>query len=652
MKQNKFMFVIALVLVASMVMAACAPTEVIKTVVVEKTVQVDKTVEVEVIKTEIVEVERGAFTTPHPILSDLRVRQAIAHCTDKTAIAQAGYPLVTPEQAQALTMNTFIPAANTKFYAGDANITIYAYDPAKGGTLLDEAGWTLADGATYRNNAAGEELSLKFTTTTAAFRQAWAAVFEQQMAACGIRIIRLHAPSSWWFGDTTGLARRDFELGAYAWVGQADPGGYTLWACDQIPMPGNNWLGQNYMGWCNEAADKNIKIAVNSLDEAARIEAYKVVQQEYTKDVPAIPVFNRTETFAASTNLVGFAPTPGEEYYTYNVQKWTLADGGDTIVIGFTQPPASMYTTVETGYSAVLAVSLVDFPRGHTTLNYNFAPYLTETFSTLDNGLALNNDVTVKPGDVAIDAAGNVVTLEAGMKVIDAATGTEVELTDAGVAAKQLVVTYKWRNDLVFSDGVPLTIEDFKLAYKIACDRENGATTFYTCDRTLDVTFAEDGTNTYTVTFVPGYQDPFYYTAPYGYLPAHRVIESEGAYKGMTLADVPAKDYLTLPEIAERPMGVGPYMITDYVLGESITYAANPYAPADLKAATPNLIIKMITAENAEAQLLAGEVDLLDSTTLAGLTEQLVAAEAAGQIKNFVIAGATWEHIDFNLFVR
>ena len=61
------------------------------------------------------------------------------------------------------------------------------------------------------------------------------------MADCGIRILRFHVPASWWFGDTTGLARRDFELGAFAWVGQADPTGQTLYACDQIPSPDNGW---------------------------------------------------------------------------------------------------------------------------------------------------------------------------------------------------------------------------------------------------------------------------------------------------------------------------------------------------------------------------------------------------------------------------
>jgi hypothetical protein len=60
-------------------------------------------------------------------------------------------------------------------------------------------------------------MALKFTTTTAQFRQTWAAVFEEQMKACGLRILRFHVPAAWWFGDTTGLARRDFELGAYTY---------------------------------------------------------------------------------------------------------------------------------------------------------------------------------------------------------------------------------------------------------------------------------------------------------------------------------------------------------------------------------------------------------------------------------------------------
>lgn len=181
---------------------------------------------------------------PHPILGDLNVRRAIAYCTDREALVASVYPSLDVTQTQALLRDSFIP---TNHWAYNDLTMKYPYSPTLGQQLLDTAGWTLGVGDTYRKNAAGRELALKFTTTTAAFRQTWATVLETQMQACGIRMMRLHVPASWWFGSTTGLARRDFELGAFAWVGQADPGGVTLYACDQIPRPENGWEGQNYI---------------------------------------------------------------------------------------------------------------------------------------------------------------------------------------------------------------------------------------------------------------------------------------------------------------------------------------------------------------------------------------------------------------------
>jgi hypothetical protein len=50
--------------------------------------------------------------------------------------------------------------------------------------------------------------------------------------------------------------------------------------------------------------------------------------------------------------------------------------------------------------------------------------------------------------------------------------------------------------------------------------------------------------------------------------------------------------------------------------------------------------------------LLGGEIDILDSTSLVGLTETLVAAEAEGKITTLTNPSATWEHIDISLFIR
>ena len=380
--------VLSFVLIAAFALSACQPVvqtvEVIKTVEVDKPVEVVTTQEVTVVETQVVEVEKEAFTTPHPILGDLKVRQAIAYCTNKLELVQSVYPLITPEQQESLVMNTFIPKTQWA-YAGDENITLYPFDPEKGMALLDEDGWVMDEASGFRAKD-GEALSLKFTTTSAAFRQTWAAVFEQQMANCGIQIVRLHAPASWWFGDTTGLARRDFEMGAYAWVGQVDPGGRTLWACDQIPTPANGWTGQNYMGWCNEKADTGIKNATNTLLQEERKKWYTDTQAAYTEDVPAVPLFNRTETYASVAGLEGFAPTEGEEYFTYNTGEWALP-GSDTVVLGFTQEPATLYWVEDAAVAHnVLTMLGANSSKKQTTLNWDFQPYQLVENPTLESG--------------------------------------------------------------------------------------------------------------------------------------------------------------------------------------------------------------------------------------------------------------------------
>jgi ABC-type transport system substrate-binding protein len=628
MSRNRFTLVLGLLVVASMILSACGgePGTVATPEVIIETVEV--------------EVERTAYTTPHPILSDVRVRQAMSYCTNKLELIQSVYPLAPVAQQEGLILNTMMKSTHWA-YAGDENITIYDFNVEQGMALLEEAGWTLAEGATVRTNEAGDPLSLKWTTTTAAFRQTWGAVWAEQMAACGMEIIRLHVPASWWFGDTTGLARRDFELGAYAWVGQVDPGGVSLYACDQIPSPSNNWEGQNYMGWCNEAASIAVKAANNTLILQERKDNYKILQAEFTADVPSIALFNRTETFAHTAALVGFEPVSGQEYYLYDVGKWEIP-GQDTLILAFVQEPASLFGLVEDAFVAQLALYMV-IPGSITTKDYDFQAVYIKDFSTIENGGSLLNEVTVAAGDSVVDSDGNIVALEAGMMVKNFA-GEIVEFAD-GVTMAQIVSTFEYIDGITWEDGTPLSSADFALSQKIACDPESGATTFYVCDRTASVEFLTDAVG-YTHTWLPGYTDPLYFTPIWGTYPAHRVIAD-----GRVLADVPAAEWATLREISEAPIGWGPYMLVEWVKGEKLVYEPNPYwvfgAPK-----TPNFVIQIVTAEAAEALLLGGEVDMLDSTTLAGLSQALVDAETAGTVKTWTIAGGTWEHIDFALFIR
>lgn len=651
MFRKQFVLALGLLTALSLALSACQPqvAEVPVTVVVKETQP--PVIQTQVVQqTQMVEVTQaaGAFTRPNPILSDVRVRRALADCTNKLELVKSVYPLLSEDAQKNLVMNSFLPRFHWA-YAGDDNIAIYPFDPEKGNALLEEAGWTLAQDATYRTNAAGDELSLKFTTTTAAFRQTWAAVFEQQMSACGVRLLRFHVPAAWLFGDTTGLAHRDFEMAAYAYTGQPDPGGQSLYACDQIPLPENGWVGQNSTGWCNQKASDAIKLANNSLLREERIPAYRIVQQEYTQDVPTISLFNRIDTYATSADLQGFAPAPGQQFVTYNAADWERP-GTDTLVYGFTQEPASFFTLVESGQTAVLANSLIQ-GFAWTSLNYDFKPLMLKQLPTLESGLATNRDVEVKEGDKVADATGNIVDLKSGVRVKNS-KGEVVEFTGGALTLKQIVAKIEFRDDLVWSDGAPVTQADYELKIKIDCDPDSGATTFTTCQQTQKFEFAPNG---YTQTLLPGVQAPLYFLNfdPQGLpdlYPAHRVIESDGPYKGKTLAEVPAKDWSTLPEIAENPIGVGPYVLKEWVKGEKMVFEANPHYFAG-PPKTKNFVISFITPENAEAQLIGGQVDVLDFTTLAGVSETLKNAADAGKVTVIADPSATWEHIDMNLFL-
>ncbi len=227
--------------------------------------------------------------TAHPILSDLPVRRAIAYCTDKDALIAAAYPALTPAQRAALVMDS--PILPTS-WAYSPPATTYPYNPATGRALLDAAGWTLAPGAEYRTKG-GKELYLTIIATDGAMRQAFLAVFEAQMRNCGVHVIRYHRNATWVYG-AGGLFGRNFELGEFAWVGVEAPDLLNLYGCDRVPSPANNWSGNNYMGWCNPAADAAATQANNTaLTQAERKAFYATFTNLFAADLPSLLLFRR-----------------------------------------------------------------------------------------------------------------------------------------------------------------------------------------------------------------------------------------------------------------------------------------------------------------------------------------------------------------------
>jgi ABC-type transport system substrate-binding protein len=95
-------------------------------------------------------------------------------------------------------------------------------------------------------------------------------------------------------------------------------------------------------------------------------------------------------------------------------------------------------------------------------------------------------------------------------------------------------------------------------------------------------------------------------------------------------------------------------VIDSWEKGQRMVLKANPnYVKGE--PAVKEITIKFIAdSQQAVSQLLTGDVDILDATTLgAGAeVETVLKAAAEGKVQATVVASATWEHVDFNLFVR
>jgi ABC-type transport system substrate-binding protein len=610
------------------------------------------------------------WDTPHPILSDLRVRQAIAYCTDRGELIQAVYPFLNEADQQALLMDTFLPQGHWAL-APEDQITTYPFDPEQGNALLEEAGWLLAEGDEVRANEEGEPLSLKFTTTDAEFRQLWSAVFEQQMIEnCGIQIIRTHAPASWWFGARTGLQARDFELGAYAWVGQADPGGATLYSCDQIPKPPYEWEGQNVMGWCNPEASSAINAAVNTLDREERIELYEIVQREFTEDMVSLPLFNRFEAAAASPNLENFRPNPTTDSYVVNIDEWAMADGSDTVILGLTQEPPSLFLPIESALAANIASSMTKV-RTVTSYDYDYQPVALEELPYLENGGAVEEVIEAEEGDIVWSTtSAEAVELALGVEVLNA-DGEIVTYEGEPIEMRQLSVTFELPEGLTWEDGVPVTAEDMELAYNIDCNPATGVVSLTRCNSIEDIDFTSD--TSYTINYLPGARWAEYFAYSIGVYsnlftvgayPAHREL-SESTLEslanngvelepGSTLADVPASEWSTLPEVAEQPLSYGPYRLVSWEKGQRMTFEANPYYYKG-EPAIKTVVIQFIGDTNqAVVQLLNGSIDVLGQETLGAgpELETVLAADEEGSLQVVPLSSPTWEHVDMNLFLR
>ncbi len=252
--------------------------------------------------------------TGHPALRDVRVRQALAHATEKQqlidtvllGLGEPGLSLVTPSQGAAY----------------HALLQDYAFDLAKANAILDEAGYTDSDGDEVREMPGDPSMPLSFRYSYPSDQNAdtgprFFEVLRDSWKQAGVVITLTPL-------DADALTAAccpafDFDVMNWGWYAGVDPGSLlNIVTTDEIGS------GTSESGYSNPEYDKLFLDQGVTTDKEARIAIIKQMQEILMRDLPYIVPFYRQGTEAYRTDrFTGWNLDPDAILYLANREQMT-----------------------------------------------------------------------------------------------------------------------------------------------------------------------------------------------------------------------------------------------------------------------------------------------------------------------------------------
>ncbi len=173
-------------------------------------------------------------------------------------------------------------------------------------------------------------LSILYQTSTNAVRQDTQALLKAWWAEIGVETELKNIDAGVFFGgdqsspDTYQKLFADIEMYTNNFAG-TDPEAYMgNWACDEIPMPSNNWLGSNMPRYCDPAYDALVAKMAQTAALEERAEIAKQMNDMLMQAGAMIPLVHRGDVSAHSNSLEGVRMNSWDSEL-WNIADWTRA---------------------------------------------------------------------------------------------------------------------------------------------------------------------------------------------------------------------------------------------------------------------------------------------------------------------------------------
>lgn len=217
-----------------------------------------------------------------PILSDLRVRRAIAHAIDREGIIKNLL------RGEARVATGVLPPGH---WAYEPDVRAYPYDPSAAKRILKEAHFRLPIRLSYKTSQ--NELARRI-----------AEAIQHQLSEVGIEVDLRTFEWGTFYDD---IKSGNFQLYTLSWVGVNDPDIYfNLFHSESVPP-----AGANRGRYRNPEVDRLLEKGRQTVDTEARAKIYRLVQKRIAEDLPYVSLWHTKNIVVRKRNLVGFVLYPG-----------------------------------------------------------------------------------------------------------------------------------------------------------------------------------------------------------------------------------------------------------------------------------------------------------------------------------------------------
>jgi peptide/nickel transport system substrate-binding protein len=267
--------------------------------------------------------QRSEMNTPHPILSDLKVRQAMVAAIDREKLSTEFYLGMDVEPAVANVISG-IPGI-------DSPNTTLGYDPDRARQLLDEAGWT-GDGT--RKNG-DRDLAVRYATSVSLLRQKVQAVVKANLEEVGFAVELVQVDGGIFFDSAAGNDQNyphfyyDIEMFTSPYAAPRPINSLLIWYAGEngsnIAQASNEWTGRNFTRYQNAEFDAVHEACRTETDEEAFAQAFITMNDMLYNDAATIPLVRSVGKtgFARKINVENAAISQFN-YDTWNIANWNV----------------------------------------------------------------------------------------------------------------------------------------------------------------------------------------------------------------------------------------------------------------------------------------------------------------------------------------